>query len=98
MDGIEFSDILMCILLISICISIIPILKYCVGKFIDMFHRVNKSFTNMTSPINTTGRFSYCKFGIVERYWNSGFLLSYFILIVLIVMIVLLIVLCSCLR
>ncbi len=103
MDGITFSDIIMCIILLSVCISLIPILKY-------EFKLVRKIKMNCTNTTDKVGYYNNETRGTVRisakfveytfqdschtrSLENRGFMLSYFVLIVLIILILLVVVL-----
>ncbi len=89
MDSIAISDIILCIILLSACISLIPIIKHEIKIVkVEIKKRLNKT-NYMNSTLSAlTGK------ALREKY-NNGFMLSYFILIILIVMIILIIVMRS---
>ncbi|NPA70860.1 MAG: hypothetical protein GXO26_08620 [Crenarchaeota archaeon] len=97
MSSISLSDIIMCIILLAVCASLIPIIKF---EFIKLKNLKNIKKCNDTiiknhrnETITNTTRLGY-----LRDYKYRGFMLTYFVLIILIVMIVLIIVMSSLLR
>ncbi len=97
MSSISLSDIIMCIILLAVCASLIPILKFEITKLRNMKVIKKINSTSVRDHVNRT-IINVTYVSGLERCRSMGFMLTYFVIIVLIVMIVLIIVMSSILR